>query len=180
MDYTDINNFWFAEDTRPLWFNSTADFDQQIRQQFETTWLQGQDGELHHWESHVEGLLALILLYDQFPLNMYRGMPKSFATESLARDCAAIAIKNQWDKQLDLSQRAFLYLPYMHSESTQDQDLSLQLFSSEGMENNLRWAQHHRDLIYRFGRFPHRNKILGRVNTNEELQYLSSKSAFNG
>ncbi len=180
MDYTTINHFWFSEEAQPLWFNSTAEFDRQIRQQFETIWLQGQEGGLHHWESHVDGILALVLLYDQFPLNMYRGKPMSFATEALARKCAAIALKQQWDQLLEPKKRSFLYLPYMHSESTQDQDLSVELFSSPEMENNLRWAKHHRDLIYRFGRFPHRNEILGRTSTEEELQYLASKSAFHG
>ena len=175
-----IIEFWFAPQHRKLWFNSSAEFDQLIRDQFETTWQAATAGQLQHWQQTATGCLALAIVLDQFPLNMYRGQAKSFSTETQAITVTKHALQQGFDKQLPIEQLAFLYLPLMHSEQLADQELSLQLFSAAGLKENLRFAQHHRDLIARFGRFPHRNAMLGRDSTEEEIAYLNSKQAFKG
>ena len=117
---------------------------------------------------------------DQFPLNMYRGKTKSFATESDAIKVAHHAITNNFDANLTKIKLPFLYMPLMHSENLKDQNLSVKLYKRAELESNFRFAEHHREIIKQFGRFPHRNKILGRQSTNEELEYLASPKAFKG
>jgi len=175
-----IVDFWFDNSVKKLWFNSTDAFDEKLRVMFEPTYLAGADGLLTAWKTSPEGALALVILLDQFPLNMYRGDKKSFETEALSREVANEAISHEFDQQLPLPQRAFLYLPFMHSENPEDQQTGVDLFESAGLDENLRFAKHHQDLIRRFGRFPHRNKILERKNTPEEVLYLNSEEAFLG
>jgi len=175
-----ILDFWFSAGVRPLWFKSTSEFDAEVRQRFADTWQVAQRGELGAWEDSASGALALVIVLDQFPLNMYRGRPESFATEAAARDVARRAIARGFDGVLDSGQRVFLYLPFMHSEDTADQDYSVQLFAQPGMEDSLKWAQHHRDIVRRFGRFPHRNALLGRVSSDAEIAYLESEAAYHG
>ncbi|MBD3671475.1 MAG: DUF924 domain-containing protein [Gammaproteobacteria bacterium] len=174
----EILDFWFSERCRKCWFESTQEMDQEIRERFESVWRQARDGELDEWRQSAEGCLALAIILDQFPLNMYRNQPQSFSTEAMARDCAREAIENGFQEQLDESQQLFLFLPFMHSENLADQDTSVELFKQAGMET--KWAQHHREIVKRFGRFPHRNAILGRQSTDEELEYMSSDEAFKG
>jgi len=138
------------------------------------------NGRLQNWEETASGVLALVVVLDQFPLNMFRGQPASFATEAVAREVADRAIAYGFDQQLPPEQRQFLYLPFMHSETRADQERSVRLYEQPGLEDNLRYAHHHRDLIRRFGRFPHRNAIFGRVSTPDELAYLASSEAFHG
>lgn len=176
----DILYFWFAEEMRTKWFASTPQLDATIRDQYERVWEAAMCGELEGWLGTPEGCLALVIILDQFPLNMFRGTPKSFASETKSREVARHAIREGYDKQIDTARLAFLYMPFMHSENLLDQDLSVQLFEAAGLENNLRFAQHHREIVRRFGRFPHRNAILGRVSTPQELAYLNSKDAFKG
>ncbi len=111
---------------------------------------------------------------------MFRGQPASFATEAQARAVAERAIARGFDQTLNPEQKLFLYLPFMHSENPADQDRSVQLYQQPGLEDNLRFAEHHHGLIHRFGRFPHRNAILGRASTADELAYLASPEAFHG
>ena len=176
----DIINFWFSEEVKPLWFNSTPEFDQQLRDQYETLWQQGMDGELESWTDTAEGCLALVILFDQFPLNMFRDQAKGYSSEKLARNVADLAILRGFDQQLPESQIAFLYLPFMHSENLDDQKRSIELFGKAGFEQNLRFAHHHREIIEKFGRFPHRNEALGRDSTQAEIDYLNSDEAFTG
>ena len=176
----EILDFWFAEEMRTKWFASTPQLDATIRNQYERVWEAAMRGELEDWLGSPPGCLALTIILDQFPLNMFRGTPKSFASESKSRDVARHAIELGYDKQIDTAHLAFLYMPFMHSENLADQDLSVQLFEAAGLEKNLRFAQHHREIVRRFGRFPHRNAILGRVSTAEELDYLNSKEGFKG
>ena len=176
----DILDFWFAEEMRTKWFASTPQLDATIRDQYEHVWKAAMRGKLEGWLDDPEGCLALAIVLDQFPLNMFRGTPKSFASEAKSRDVARHAIDHGYDKQIDAGRVAFLYMPFMHSENLADQDLSVQLFAAAGLENNLRFAQHHREIVRRFGRFPHRNAILGRVSTPQELEYLGTKEAFKG
>jgi len=176
----DILNFWYAKSMREKWFNATPELDTMIKEKFKDVWLAATCGEWDVWRASPEGCLALAIILDQFPLNMFRGTPKSFASEAKSRDVARHAIAKGFDKHIDPARLAFLYMPLMHSEDLADQDLSVQLFAAAGLENNLRFAQHHREIVRRFGRFPHRNAILGRVSTPQEVEYLDSKEAFKG
>jgi len=172
--------FWFSDAVRPLWFKSTPSFDKQLREQFESLWQQAAQGQLDSWAENAEGALALVILLDQIPLNIFRGEARSFSTESKARDIAGYAIDKRWDVTLPDEQKAFLYMPFMHSESLADQDRSVALYEASGLNDNLKFAKHHRELIHRFGRFPHRNAILGRESTEAERAYLASDEAFHG
>lgn len=180
VSYQEILDFWFADEVKPLWFRSTPEFDDALRERFVATWQAAAAGELDHWAESPGGSLALVIVLDQFPLNMFRGMPESFSTEARAREIAKATIDKGWDKQIDIARLVFLYLPLMHSEDLSDQDRSVALFEAAGLSDNLRFAKHHRELIRRFGRFPHRNAILGRESSGEELTYLASKEAFHG
>ena len=115
-----------------------------------------------------------------FPLNMFRGQAKSFDTERRAADIARNAIEKKLDQQIEKDKLAFLYMPFMHSEDLIDQDMSVKLYRHNKLENNIKFAEHHREIIRRFGRFPHRNIILGRENTEAEIKYLASQKAFRG
>lgn len=174
-----VLEFWFGE-ARERWFNSTPAFDRRVIECFLPVWQAAANGELAGWEATPEGALALVIVLDQFPLNMFRGRPEGFSTEAQARAVAERAIEAGFDRQLSGEQKAFLYLPLMHSESLADQERSIALYESAGLKDNLRWACHHRELIRRFGRFPHRNAILGRESTPDEAAYLNSEGAFHG
>ena len=121
-----------------------------------------------------------MILLDQFPLNMFRGRPEGFATEADSRAVAERAIERGFDQALDDQGKAFLYMPFMHSEFLADQERSLALFAAAGLDANLKWARHHRDIVHRFGRFPHRNAVLRRQHTPDETEWLASPEAFRG
>ncbi len=172
--------FWFAEPAQALWFNATPEFDRSLRERFLPTYRAAAAGQLAEWEQTPSGALALAVALDQFPLNMFRGQPESFATEAAARAVAERALARGFDQELTPTERLFLYLPFMHGETLADQERSVQLFERLGLDDSTRFARHHRDLIVRFGRFPHRNAILGRDSTPEEAAYLNSPDAFHG
>ncbi len=176
----EIIRFWFSDNVRPLWFASTPEFDRALTKEYLTTYQAAAKGQLEEWRANPEGALALIIALDQFPLNMFRGRPESFMTEAQAREVATEAVNKGFNERLTKAQRVFMYLPFMHSETLADQDRSVALFEKDGNDNGLHYARHHRDLIRRFGRFPHRNAILGRNSTQEELDYLNSEEAFLG
>ncbi|MEN8132043.1 MAG: DUF924 family protein [Pseudomonadota bacterium] len=176
----EILRFWFSERVRSLWFKSTASFDTELRTRFMSTWQFAAANRLSSWESSPQGSLALVIVLDQFPLNMFRGRAESFSTETEARKIAHGAIEKGYHRELDDSQKVFLYMPFMHSEDKADQDRSVQLFKATGLDHHLKWAHHHRDIINRFGRFPHRNALLGRENTAEETEYLNSEKSYQG
>lgn len=175
-----IIDFWFSDEVRKLWFNSTPEFDALLRERYLELSQQAARGELDHWRQNADGCLALVILLDQFPLNMFRDEARSFSGEALSREVAREAIDRGFDRQLDAEQRAFLYMPFMHSEDLADQKLALELFDQQGLEGNLRFARHHHGIIEKFGRFPHRNEILGRPSSADEIEYLNSKEAFTG
>lgn len=176
----DILQFWFSERVKPLRFRSTPAFDQEITDKYFSLWNEVASGTHNAWQQTPHGALALIIVLDQFPLNMFRGDARSFSTEQLSREIAAQAIKQGFGEELSNQEKAFLYIPFMHSESPADQDRSVALYEAAGQADNLRWAKHHRDIIRKFGRFPHRNKILGRTSTPAEIDYLNSKEGFQG
>lgn len=175
-----IIDYWYSERLRRHWFSSTPELDAEIVNNYEPVWESARNGELDAWKGSPEGCLALVIILDQFPLNMFRGTAKAFSTERMAVEAAMHAIENQFDKQIAKDKLAFLFMPLMHSELLEEQDLSVRLFSESGLTENLKFANHHRELIRKFGRFPHRNKILGRESTEEEIAYLQSANAFKG
>lgn len=175
-----ILDFWFSPEVSERWFDSTPDFDRRLRQDYEGLWQRARRGQLDHWRQSADGCLALVIVLDQFPLNMFRGEADSFATEAQSREVARAALERGFDRELPVERRAFVYMPFMHSEDPADQELSVELFAQPGLEKNYRFARHHRDIVARFGRFPHRNAVLGRESTPEEVEYLNSKQAFTG
>jgi uncharacterized protein (DUF924 family) len=179
IEFAEVINFWFSEPVKSMWFSSTAEFDVQLKHQYESLWEFACAREVDDWQMHAKGALALVIVLDQFPLNMYRGSPLGYSSEAQARDVSRLAIQQEFDKNLHGPERSFLYMPFMHSEDIEDQNLSVSLYESGQLESNLRFARHHQEIIRRFGRFPHRNKVLGRESTKEEVRYLNSKEAFN-
>lgn len=173
-------DYWYSERVKKMWFAATPELDAEIRQRFESLWESATKGELDYWAESPEGIVALIILLDQLPLNMFRNEAKSFQTEQMAVRLVKQAIARQWDAQLPKQRLAFLYMPLMHSENLADQELSVELFERAGLQSNLRFAKHHREIIRQFGRFPHRNRILKRHSSSQELAYLNSKQAFKG
>ncbi|MBC5764279.1 DUF924 family protein [Ramlibacter albus] len=170
MSPTDVLDFWRAAG-RERWFRKDDAFDTEFRSRFLSAHEAPARGELDAWQSSAEGALALLILLDQFPRNCFRATPRMYATDAKAREVARAAVAAGFDKQVEQQLRGFLYLPFMHSESLADHDLSVQLNEAVGGEP-LRYAKHHRAIIERFGRFPHRNAILGRANTPEEETFL--------
>ncbi|MFT5658065.1 MAG: hypothetical protein ACI9KN_001344 [Gammaproteobacteria bacterium] len=173
-------DFWFSQQTSQYWFNSTPEFDQQLRESYADLWQQAQLGELDNWRETAIGSLALVILLDQIPLNIFRGKPESFVTEAQSIIVARAAIDKGFDDELTQRQKSFLYMPFMHSENLQDQAFALAVFDQPGLEDNFRFAKHHYALVEQFGRFPHRNEILGRQSSQAEIEYLNSKQAFKG
>lgn len=174
----DLLDFWFKADNKKAWFNSTPAFDQEICSRFEADWLAAKDAQRDQWKTNAKGCLALVILLDQFPLNMYRGDPRCFETEAQARAVSTYAIEQGYTATLNDAEKSFLYMPFMHSESLEDQVYSVKLFST--LADNGSWARHHHDIVKQFGRFPHRNAILGRKSSQEEIDWLNSKEAFSG
>lgn len=168
----EIITFWFSDAVKAKWFKSTTEFDDQLRNSYQQVWGLARAGTYDHWELEPEGALALVIILDQFPLNMFRNDARQYSTEVHAREVAGRAIDQGFDKKLTPQQKSFLYLPFMHSESLVDQDRAVELYNNAGLADNLRYAHHHRDVIRRFGRFPHRNEALGRTSTEDEVDYL--------
>lgn len=175
-----ITEYWYSDKIKSQWFNSTKELDKEIKDNYEQVWKNAIRGEYKHWEESATGCLALAIIFDQFPLNMFRGEVKSFSTEALAIKVSKKAIENGFDEVIDKEKLSFLYMPLMHSENVDDQNLSVRLFEKAKLMENLRFAKHHRDLIEKFGRFPHRNEILQRKSSQSEIGYLSSDKAFTG
>lgn len=173
----EILDFWYSERSRERWFKSTPDYDQEIRDKYHELWRLASDGGLAAWEATAEGALALVIILDQFPLNMLRDTPESFSTEAKAREVAGRALARGFDAGFSVDEKRFLYLPFAHSEDMDDQNRSVALFDAGGFETNC--GEHHRRIIQRFGRFPHRNAILGRASTPAEIEWLNSPEGFN-
>ncbi|WP_236025098.1 DUF924 family protein [Arenibaculum pallidiluteum] len=165
-----VVTFWRAVGPR-LWFAKDPAFDRRFRDCFLTAHEAAARGDLEDWAANPEGALALAILLDQFPRNAFRGTPRMYETDALARRIADAAIRVGHDRRVDPDMALFLYLPFAHSEASADQDRSVALAERLG-EPNLTHARRHRDIIRRFGRFPHRNVILGRAMTAEEQRYL--------
>lgn len=173
MNYQDILDFWFSPETQPNWFAKSDQFDQSLKEKFGNILEQASRAELWSWRKNADGRLAEILVLDQFSRNIFRDTPRAFAQDSLALALAQEAISQDLDKQLSPEQRSFLYMPFMHSESKLIHEFALKLFQRLGNPENLEYEIKHKIIIDRFGRYPHRNQILGRESTEEELSFLT-------
>lgn len=170
---SDVLAFWRAAG-KARWYTRDEAFDAGVRERFLRLWQEAVAGELSSWETTDDGALALVILLDQFPRNMFRGDLKAFSSDALARDVANRALARGIDKRVEASLLQFLYLPFMHSEDLADQLRCVDLFRSTDDTENLRYAEEHADIIRRFGRFPHRNPVFGRAMTPEEQAFLDA------
>jgi uncharacterized protein (DUF924 family) len=175
---SEVVAFW-REAGPSKWFSKDDAFDQSCRDRFLTTYEAAARGDLNEWELTPEGALAVILLLDQFPRNMFRGNRTTYKTDPAALLAADRAIERGYDRQVDTQLRAFFYLPFMHSENLSDQQRSVRLNEELGAPESIKFAHHHRDIVAKFGRFPHRNAILGRESTPDEIAFLE-QSDFRG
>lgn len=169
--------FWLDECSPADWYKSDPDFDALIREKFEGTWQQAADGALGLWLTYPTGTLAYIILTDQFPRNMFRDTAQAFATDSIARAAAKMAIDRKWDMKIDEPARQFFYIPLMHAENLCDQDRAVRLIHTRMPEHGAGNRDHacaHRAVIRDFGRFPYRNDALGRKTTPAEQAFLDA------
>lgn len=170
--YKKFIDFWFNELESKQWWQKDEDFDLMIQRRFGDLHDKAKAGELADWRETPLGALAEVIILDQFSRNIYRDKPASFACDPMALALTQFAIANSLDSQLSDIQRVFLYMPFMHSESKQIHIEAVRLFASVGIESNLDFEYKHKAIIDRFGRYPHRNKILGRESTQAELAFL--------
>ena len=176
-DPEQILAFWRAAG-RAKWFKREDAFDAEIRAQFLASYEAAASGKLDAWQSTPEGTLALLLLLDQFPRNLFRGEPRAFATDAAARAVAERAIAKGTDRLFPTEERAFFYMPLMHSENLADQERCIVLFREAEHAEGIAYAELHAEVIRRFGRFPHRNAALGRASTEEERAFLEAGGGF--
>ena len=184
----EILNFWFGlpdeqgyGSARQFWFTQDPEFDLKVQTRFQKDYELAASGKLNDWKNSPQSCLALIILLDQFPRNMFRGEAKSFATDCQALEVAKHAVDRGFDRELLPLQRSFIYLPFEHSENIENQHLAVELFNQlrEYPECNeaINYSIQHLKVIERFGRFPHRNKILGRETTPEEAEFLQQPNS---
>jgi len=181
---TEVLDFWFGRENEPgygefreEWFRKDEAFDREVADRFGDLYERAAAGELDGWREEAESCLALVIVLDQFPRNMFRGDAKTHATDDKALATAKYAVEHALDRGLPGFQKIFLYMPFMHAESVEDQRRSVELFealaSEPGGPDVREYAVGHRDIVERFGRFPHRNAILGRETTPEEAEFLT-------
>jgi len=168
----DILDFWFVEHGEDDWFGGKPEFDARIAERFFDTHARVAMGEAFTWRGTAEGRLAEVIVLDQFSRQLYRGSPQAFAQDKMALVLAQEAVAQGLDKEIERRRRVFLYMPYMHSESLVVHEEAVRIFTAHGDENVLQFELDHRDCIARFGRYPFRNKALGRQSTPEELAYM--------
>ncbi len=171
-NYIDVLTFWFDDIDSSKWWVKDSDFDQLIFDKFSDLHAQANQCELYEWRDTAKGRLAEIIILDQFSRNMYRDTPQSFASDSLALALSQETIALNADRELSEIERSFLYMPFMHSESKKIHDVAVQLYKNNGIQSNLDFEIKHKEIIDRFGRYPHRNAILGRQSTDEEIEFL--------
>ncbi len=172
--FDDVITFWFEETTSKRRFAADPSFDAEVAGRFNAVLEAAERCELYPWRSEPEGRLAEIIVLDQFSRNIRRGGAGAFANDALALALAQEAIAGGADAALPAARAAFVYMPFMHSESAVIQALSVALFTARGLEDNISFAHRHKDIIDRFGRFPHRNAALGRASTEDEVTFLQT------
>ena len=174
-DAETVSRFWLEEVGPEGWFAGGEALDARVRERFEATWAAAGDGALRAWGGSARGALALVLVLDQFPRNMFRGEARAFATDAAAREAAGAAVARGHDRALEPAERSFLYLPWEHSESLADQERAVWLMAARAESSELLLhARAHRAIIRRFGRFPFRNEALGRRMTGAEAEWLEA------
>lgn len=178
----EIIKFWFEETKPRFQFKKDKDFDNKVKSRFGNLLEKAKIGELDSWKNNPESLFALIILLDQFSRNIYRDDKKSFEGDELAVKIVKEGIEKGFDKQIDPKRRMFFYMPFMHSENIENQERCIELIKELSKENkkaklNLKYANMHKDIIEKFNRFPHRNKILNRESTEEEIDFLKTKGS---
>lgn len=167
-----ILDYWFGELTPEDWFTRNDAVDEAIRDRFEALHAALRGGPPAAAEQAARACLAAIIALDQFPRNMFRGTSQAFASDDQALKLARIAVEKGFDEGMTEHERQFLYMPFMHSERLSDQERGVDLFKRIGNEEGVRYAEDHRDIIARFGRFPHRNRVLGRQSTADERAFM--------
>lgn len=172
MDHQSVLVFWFEEIQPSAWWKKDRDFDALIAQRFSALLESAKSGELLRWRASAEGALAEIIVLDQFSRNMFRDTPLAFAQDAQALTLSQEAVRRGLDKALSQQQRIFLYMPHMHSESRAVHGEAERLYRELGLAANLDFELKHKAIVDRFGRFPHRNVILGRLSTPEEIEFL--------
>ncbi|MGF1629909.1 MAG: DUF924 family protein [Kiloniellaceae bacterium] len=174
----DVLGFWFAAGRQAQWFEASDAFDGEVRRALLSHFEAARLGKYADWRREPRGCLALCLLFDQVPRNVFRGTPRAFASDAAAREVTRHTLKQGFDKALDDVERVFLYMPLEHSEDLKDQQDCVALMAVLANAGEfLSYAERHRDVIARFGRFPHRNAILGRESTEEELEFLTQPNS---
>jgi uncharacterized protein (DUF924 family) len=181
----DVLDFWFLPLDHPehgkpreIWWKCPAEFDAEIRDRFGSAFDRAIEGAFDSWRQSPDGALAHIILCDQFPRNMHRKTARAFAGDAKGLESARLALARSYPAAFNLAMRLFFYLPFQHSESLADQDLGCTLFAAFDDAETMKHAVEHRDVVVRFGRFPHRNDALGRVCTPDELDYLKTGNRF--
>jgi uncharacterized protein (DUF924 family) len=181
----DILDFWFLPladpghgTPREIWWKAPEKFDAEVRERFGAAFDRALEGALDSWQKSPDGALALIMLCDQFPRHMYRKTARAYAGDAKALETARLAVARSYPGAFNPTMRLFLYIPFQHSEALVDQEMGCALFAAFNDEETMKHALEHRDLIARFGRFPHRNDVLGRVCTAEELDYLKTANRY--
>jgi uncharacterized protein (DUF924 family) len=175
--FSGILKFWFEECSEEQWWTKNAAFDDALRTRFSTQYQQAKQCELFEWRHSAHGRLAEIIILDQFSRNMYRDSPQAFAQDSLALALAQEGLVLGIEQRLNKVERSFLYMPFMHSESLKIHERAVQLFAQNGIESHIKFEQQHKAIIEKFGRYPHRNKILGRESTPAELDFLQKEAS---
>ena len=177
MNYKQVLDFWFDPENKEFWFSKSDEFDLELEEKFGHTLQQAMQCELWTWRETAEGRLAEIIVLDQFSRNLFRDHPASFAQDPLALSLSQEAVRLGLDQQLAPDQRCFMYMPFMHSESKIIHAQALQLFEALGNPINLDFELKHKTIIDRFGRYPHRNQILERESTPEEVEFLTQPNS---
>lgn len=175
--WKDVIRFWFEESTDQDWFVKNPDYDEKIKTRFMGLHTMATNCELEIWRSHALGALAEVIVLDQFSRNIFRGRPESFAYDSLALALTQRALENGLADQLSQKERWFLLMPYMHSESKKIHEQAMVLFEDLGIDHVLNFEIAHKKIIDRFGRYPHRNEILGRTSSSEEIEFLKEEGS---
>jgi uncharacterized protein (DUF924 family) len=173
-DFQQIIDFWFVDIDPKQWWLVDQEFDRQVQERFGTVHARAAQCELAEWRTSPNGRLAEIIVLDQFSRNIYRGTAQAFASDPLALALAQEAIAVGAPASLEPRMKAFLYLPFMHSESREIHQTAVNLYGEAGLENNLAFEQRHKAIIDRFARYPHRNAALGRTSTAEEIEFLKT------
>jgi len=172
MNYDDVLSFWFNDIEQEKWWVKDLDFDLYIKDKFLTLHEQANNCELFKWRKSAKGRLAEIIVLDQFSRNIYRDTPKAFSSDQLALALSQEAISLGSHHELNQVERSFMFMPYMHSESLLIHDIAVELYKSNGVQSNLEFEIKHRNIIKKFGRYPHRNIILNRTSTSDEIEFL--------